>query len=110
MCAHWISTGFVQRLGWCRTILNRSNEGIALLDDIARCTAANNRIAEANAAAEQAKAEAQMRARAEEAVAQAKAAAVAAAALDMHVKAEDVDICLAQVVTSTDNVRALGAE
>jgi PAS domain-containing protein len=110
LCAHWISTGFVQRLGWCRTILNRSNEGIALLDDIARCTAANNRIAEANAAAEQAKAEAQSRARAEEAVAKAKAAAVAAAVPGMHVKAEDVDICLAQVVTSTDNVRALGAE
>jgi hypothetical protein len=110
MCAHWISTGFVHRLEWSQHILNQWAEGYALLDDIARCTAANNRIAEAKAAAEQAKAKAQMRARAEEAVAQAKAAAIAAVALDMHVKAEDVDICLAQVVTSTDNVCAPRAE
>jgi hypothetical protein len=110
LCAHWTSTGFVDRLQRYRYLLDRCREGIELLDDVARCTAANNRIAKANAAAEQAKAEAQMRARAEEAVAQAKAAAIAAAASGMHVKAEDVDICLAQVVTPTDNVRALGAE
>jgi hypothetical protein len=110
MCAHWISTGFVRRLEGSRHILNLSNEGIALLDDIATCTATHMRIAKAKAAAEQAKADAQKHMRAEEAVAEAKAAAVAAAAPGMHVKAEDVDICLAQVVTSTDNVCAPRAE
>lgn len=136
LCAHWVSTGFVNVLQQCRSALLkfrrcadggvihvRWNGGGALLDDIARCLAANVRVAEANAAAAQANAEAQRRARAEEAeakaeeaVAEAKAAAIAAATVaatvaampaaalcsGMHVKAEDVDVCLAQVVAATD--------